>query len=326
MVAPYAQTSASEIVFVCILALQILERAEVKLCPLLLICLNKCNSLFMFRVGCHVSIAGGIWNAPKNAADLGCEVFQMFTRSPQGGPAPKITTETQKQFRKEMKKYNQKDCYIHAPYYINFASAEQKTREASVRVVREELERGSLIRAKYLMTHLGSAKDMPRDEALKVVASGIRAVMRDYKGSTEFLMEISAGAGNIIGDTFEELCQILEYIKIQDFMIYHKVGICLDSAHMFASGYDIKTKDGMAATLNVIKNTVGLDRIKLIHTNDSKVDLNERKDRHDHIGDGKIGIEGFKNLIKLFPEVDFILETKPDKVAQDIKKLKQLRK
>lgn len=277
------------------------------------------------RIGCHVSIAGGIWNAPKNAADLGCEVFQMFTRSPQGGPAPKIDKETIKKFKEEMEKWNQADCYIHAPYYINFASANPKTREASVRVIREELERGSLIGAKYLMTHLGSSKDMPRDEALKVTASGIRVVMRDYKGLTEFLLEISAGSGNIMGDTFDELRQILEYIKTDSVMIYHNVGICLDSAHMFASGYDIKTKAGFKTTLNVIKNTVGLEKIKLIHANDSKVGLGERKDRHDHIGDGKIGIEGFRNLISIFSEADFICETKPDKVKKDITKLKLLR-
>ncbi|MDP3696961.1 MAG: deoxyribonuclease IV [Candidatus Taylorbacteria bacterium] len=278
------------------------------------------------RIGCHVSIAGGIWNAPKNAADLGCEVFQMFTRSPQGGPAPKIDTEVIKKFKEEMAKYGQADCYIHAPYYINFASSEQKIRDASVRVIREELERSSLIGAKYLMTHLGSSKDMSREEALNSTTQAIAEVMENYKGSTEFLLEISAGAGNTIGDTFEELHQIIDFVEGNGVMIYHNLGICLDSAHMFAGGYDIKTKEGFDSTLNVIKNTIGLDRIKVIHANDSKVGLNEHKDRHDHIGDGKIGVDGFKNLVKAFPEIDFILETKHDKVAEDIKKLKELRK
>ncbi len=272
----------------------------------------------MSKIGCHVSIAGGIWNAPKNAADLGCEVFQMFTRSPQGGPAPKIDDEVVEKFKEEMEKWGQENCYIHAPYYINFASAEQKTRDASVRVIREELERGSLVGAKYLMTHLGSSKDLPRDEALKMVASGILAVMKGYKGSTEFLLEISAGAGNVIGDTFEEL----EYILGGN----GKIGICLDSAHMFASGHDIKTKKGFKTTLAVIKETVGLERIKLVHANDSKVGLGEHKDRHDHIGDGKIGEGGFINLMSVFPNVDFILETKPDRVKEDIKTLMRIRK
>lgn len=269
------------------------------------------------KIGCHVSIAGGIWNAPKNAADLGCEIFQMFTRSPQGGSAPKIDKAIAEKFKEEMDKWKQEDCYIHAPYYINFASAKEKTRKASVRIIREELERGTLLGAKCLMTHLGSSKDFSRKEALKMVAFGVKEIMKDYKGSTQFLLEISAGAGNVIGDTFEEL----EFIVGGN----PKIGICLDSAHMFASGYDIKTKSGFDSTINIIEKTLGLKNIKAIHANDSKVGLNEHKDRHDHIGDGKIGVEGFKNLIKSFPEVDFILETKHDKVAQDIKKLKQLR-
>ncbi|OGN00521.1 MAG: hypothetical protein A3B91_01080 [Candidatus Yanofskybacteria bacterium RIFCSPHIGHO2_02_FULL_41_29] len=278
------------------------------------------------KIGCHVSIAGGIWNAPKNAADLGCEVFQMFTRSPQGGPAPKIDKEVVRQFKEEMKKWNQGDCYIHAPYYINFASAKKTIREASVRIVIEELERGSLIGAKYVITHLGSSKDLSCEEALDSTKYAIAQIVEKYKGSTQLLLEISAGAGNVMGDTFEELHQILEYVKEQNVMMYHNIGICLDSAHMFASGYDIKTKDGFNSTLKIIKETVGLKKIRVIHANDSKVDLGERKDRHDHIGDGKIGVEGFKNLIKAFPEVDFILETKPDKVTEDIKKLKLLRR
>jgi len=272
------------------------------------------------KIGCHVSIAGGIVNAPQRAAELGCEVFQMFTRSPQGGKAPEITPEIAKQFKEEMEKWGQKDCYVHAPYYINFASANEATRKASVRVIREELERASLIGARCLMTHLGSAKDVPRDKAMKMVASGIKEIMKGYKGSTEFLLEISAGAGNTIGNTFEEL----EYILRYDSLIYHNVGICIDSAHMFASGYDIKSKEGFKKTVETIKKTVGLGRIKLIHSNDSKIELGGRKDRHDHIGDGKIGREGFVNLMAVF-KCDFIAETKNDKVGEDIKILKNIR-
>jgi deoxyribonuclease-4 len=276
----------------------------------------------MSKVGCHVSIAGGIFEAPKRAADLGCEVFQVFTRSPRGGAAPKLDKEIVKKFREEMEKNSQADFYIHAPYYINFASSNKAIVEASVRIIREELERGSMLGAKCLMTHLGSSKDFSRDEALKMVASAVRAIMKGYKGSTEFLMEISAGSGNVIGDTFQELETIIGNMPAQ---AGDKVGICIDSAHMFAGGYDIKTKDGFDTTVKMIQKTVGLNRIKVIHANDSKVGLGEKKDRHDHIGDGKIGEEGFKNLIKQFSEVDFILETEHDKVAQDIKKLKQLR-
>lgn len=275
----------------------------------------------MSKIGCHVSIAGGIVNAPQRAAELGCEVFQMFTRSPQGGSASKITPEIAKEFKEQMKKHGQEECYIHAPYYINFASSNKKIRSASARVVREELERGSQIGAKYVMFHPGSAKDTDRKEALKITAEGVAKVMDGYAGSTELLLEISAGAGNVMGDTFEELSYILNN---QNSMIYHTIGICLDSAHMFASGYDIKSKEGFKKTIEIIKNTVGVERIKLIHANDSKIELGGRKDRHDHIGDGKIGKEGFVNLMAVF-NCDFIAETKDDKVKEDIKILKNTR-
>ena len=272
----------------------------------------------MKHIGCHVSIAGGIVNAPKRGADLGCEVFQMFSRSPQGGKAPEITAEIIEQFKSEMKENGQKECFIHAPYYINFASSNNAIRASSARVVREELERGSLIGAKYVMFHPGSSKDMDREEALKVTAQGVAKVMDGYKGSTELLLEISAGAGNVMGDTFEELKNIIQMSGYTD------LGICLDTAHIFASGYDIKSEDGFRETIYKIKNTVGLDKIKLIHANDSKIELGGRKDRHEHIGVGKIGEEGFVQLMKQF-NPDFILETEHDRVKEDIQKLKNIR-
>ena len=271
------------------------------------------------KIGCHVSIAGGVQNAPKRAVDLGCEVFQLFTRSPQGGPAPELTRELIAEFKSEMKKWNQENCYIHTPYYINFASVKENVQKASVRVVREELERGSLIGAKYVMTHLGSAKDYDnKDDALDVVAKSVSEIMKDYEGTTIFLLEISAGAGDIIGSTFEEL----EYILRNN---NNSIGICLDSAHMFASGYDIKTDDGFKQTIDQIKATIGLDHIKLIHVNDSMVGLGEKKDRHEHIGEGKIGQEGFVNLMSQFLKIDMVLETDHDRVKEDIKRLKKLR-
>ena len=218
-----------------------------------------------------------------------------------------------------MKKWHQENCYIHTPYYINFASVKENVRKASIKVVREELERGSLIGAKYVMTHLGSAKDYNnKDDALDVVAGSVGEIMKGYDGLTVFLLEISAGAGDIIGSTFEEL----EYILRSN---SNSIGICLDSAHMFASGYDIKTDDGFKQTIDQVEATVGLDRIKLIHANDSMVGLGEKKDRHEHIGEGKIGQEGFVNLMNQFPKIDMILETDHDRVEEDIKKLKKLR-
>ena len=126
------------------------------------------------KLGAHVSIAGGIDKAPANAKKLGCEVFQMFSRSPRGGKAPRLTTEIVKNFQSEMKTSSQAEAYIHTPYYINLASTNARIRNGSIKVIREELERASQLGAKYVMTHLGSANDLPRAQAVKKVIEGIK--------------------------------------------------------------------------------------------------------------------------------------------------------
>ena len=143
------------------------------------------------KFGAHVSAAGGLHRAPENGAKIGCEVIQIFSRPPQGGPAKAITPAVVKEFQSEMKKHKQAECYIHTPYYINLASTNPRIYYGSVKVIRDELERGSLIGAKYVMTHLGSAKDLSRKEAIKKVISGIRQILKGYKGSTILLMDLS---------------------------------------------------------------------------------------------------------------------------------------
>ena len=265
-------------------------------------------------------------NAPQRAAELGCEVFQMFTRSPQGGKAPEITTEISKQFKEEMKKWGQDNCYIHAPYYINLASAKNNIYYGSISVLREELERGSVLGAKYLMTHLGSAKELGRKDALKKVVQGIEKILTGYNGKTKFLIEMSAGAGEIIGDTFEEIYSIIHNTKP---IIQKNIGVCFDTAHVFESGYDLTSVAAVKNTFDQFDKIIGLKYLKLIHVNDSKTALGARVDRHEHLGLGKIGLDGFQALVNepRLKNIDFILETPTDKgVRKDIKLLKQLRK
>ncbi|MBI4415257.1 MAG: TIM barrel protein, partial [Candidatus Kerfeldbacteria bacterium] len=137
----------------------------------------------MMRFGAHVSIAGGVQEAPKNAAAIGCEVFQMFSRSPRGGPAPQLTKDVVDAFRAACEKYRQAAWYIHTPYYINLASSKAAIRSASVRVIREELERGTALGATAVMTHIGSAKDMDEKEAQQLVIQGLRKIVDGYTGS-----------------------------------------------------------------------------------------------------------------------------------------------
>ena len=272
------------------------------------------------RVGLHVSAAGGVQNAPENAKNLGAEVFQFFSRSPRGGPAPAISDAQAREF-KEKCKQNGFESYIHTPYYINFASKKKSLREAAPRIVREELLRGSLLGVKYVMTHLGSAKEYAGattertpNEALNATAEGILHI---YAGtapfSTQLLLEISAGAGSVIGDTFEELAYILKRVGRKD------VHICLDTCHMFASGYDLRTGEAIDTTMKEFRTRLGIAQLKLVHINDSKTGLREHKDRHEHIGKGAIGEEGFKALLRHndFQKVNFVLETKHDTLIHD---------
>jgi len=262
-------------------------------------------------IGSHISAAGGVHNAPKNSADIGGEVFQFFSRSPRGGPAPKLTAGIIAEFKSNMKKYKQKECYIHAPYYINLASSKKNIYHGSIAVLRQELERGSKLGVKYMMVHLGSAKDLGEEKAIRQVIEGINKILTGYKGQTKFLIEISAGSGQIIGDNFKEISLITKNLK---FKIKNYIGICFDTAHAFESGYDLRDKKSVKKTFDEFNRFLGIKNLKLIHANDSKTGLGSRVDRHENIGQGKIGLKGFKAILsdQRLKNVNLITET-PDK-------------
>ncbi|HOZ36235.1 MAG TPA: deoxyribonuclease IV [bacterium] len=278
-------------------------------------------------IGAHISAAGGLENAPANAKKQGCECYQFFSRSPQGGPARKLTPTDLKKFKTANRKLGFENFYLHAPYFINLASSNNRIYYGSISVLREELERGSLLGVKYLMTHLGSAKDLGEKASLKKVVIGLEKVLTDYHGSTKFLIEMSAGSGQIIGDTFEEINAIIHNTHP---IIQKSLGVCFDSAHAFASGYDLRDEKSVQKTFSQFDKTIGLKKLKLIHLNDSKVALGSHSDRHENLGSGQIGLAGFSALIKYLQknklEVDLILETPTDsRRKKDIAILKSLR-
>lgn len=284
----------------------------------------------MMNIGCHVSIAGGVYNAPKNAADLGCETFQIFTRSPQGGPAPEITPEVVEKFQAEMEKYGFHSFVVHCPYYINFGSGKNTTYHGSISVVRQELERTSLLGGSFVMFHTGSGKDLGKKEAIAQAQKGLVKVLDGYKGKTKLLIEIAAGAGEILGDTFEEVAEIMDPIKKHPGF----GGVCFDTQHGFASGYDLRSDKAVKDTFTKFDKVIGLKWLAMSHINDSKIELGGRKDRHEHIGEGEIGKKGFGSLLQYLHSTfnipnsspfPLILETEHDKVEADIKILKSLR-
>jgi len=276
------------------------------------------------NIGAHISAAGDITLAPERSKDIGGECFQFFSRSPQGGQAKELTETIGQKFKANMKKYDQAAAYIHAPYYINFASLNNRIYYGSISVIRAELERGSILGVKYLMFHPGSYKESGEKKGLKLVCEGLEKVLNGYQGKTELLIEMSAGAGSIIGDTYEEIDKIINAVKLKKY----EIGVCFDSAHAFASGYDLRDVKTVKETFSKFDKILGYDKLKLIHANDSKVELNAKKDRHEHIGQGQIGLTGFQAIVNFAKEkkIDLILET-PDLAGRkkDIEILKKLR-
>lgn len=282
------------------------------------------------KVGLHVSAAGGLSNAPENAKAMGAECFQFFSRSPRGGGAAPITDEQAALFRKRSEEYGF-ESYIHTPYYINFASKNNKIYHGSINAVREELIRGTKLGVKYVVTHLGSAKDHVTDtdsstvppEAIAQAIEGLKKIFEtDEKLTTELLLEISAGAGAVLGDSFDELATLLEGLDRKD------VHVCLDTCHMFASGYDLRTEEALEHTMKQFRAKIGTKHLKLVHMNDSKKELGSHRDLHEHMGMGAIGETGFMALLKHadFQNVNFILETKHDEfIEKDLKFLQDNR-
>jgi deoxyribonuclease-4 len=276
------------------------------------------------KIGAHVSIAGGVQNAPLNAQKAACETFQCFTRSPQGGPAPVLTDEVVAAFRRNMAAANIDHFSLHAPYYINIASLENRIRHSSITVIRDELERGSQLGASYLMFHPGSYTNQTFDEALGRVHKALATILDGYAGSCKLLIEISAGSGNVLGDTFREVADMMAPVKDAPGF----GGVCFDTCHAFASGYDFTTPEAADGVLREFDTTIGLEWLKLTHVNDSKFGLGTHRDRHDHIGKGMIGTAGIAALLRTpaFSSIDWILETESEGQDEDIRALKNIRK
>ncbi|MGE5392517.1 MAG: deoxyribonuclease IV, partial [Candidatus Saccharibacteria bacterium] len=271
------------------------------------------------KIGIHVSIAGGLWNAPLNAGRVGAEVFQIFSRSPHGGKPAPITPETAAKFKAAMDENGMKDFYIHTPYYINLSSTKNNIYYGSVSVIREELERGSALGCRAVMTHLGSFGELTDEEGLARVVKGLVKILDGYKGKTRLLLEISAGAGRVVGDTFEELAAILDDKQLKKY----EVGICLDTCHLFASGYRIDTEDGLKDALARFDSLIGFERLGVLHINDSKGALGSHLDRHENIGSGKIGLPAFERMARhpKLKKLDWILETPKDNPKDDLRNI-----
>lgn len=287
------------------------------------------------KFGAHISIAGGIEKAPKRAHGLDCECFQMFSRSPHGGKVVEITKQKSDEFKDECRKYGLKNYYIHTPYYINLASENNRIYYGSISAIRKELEVADLIGARAVVTHLGSASGLGKIESEKKLIRGLVKIFQrspsSQKSGTEeikfrpmLLLEITAGSGEIMGDTFEEMALFIRETEKE--IKKNKLGVCFDTAHAFASGYDLRTKKAVKKTIDSFDKIIGIERLGLVHCNDSLADLGSHVDRHDNIGNGKIGLAGFEAILSdaRLKKMDFIIETPNGKEKEDIGILRNL--
>jgi deoxyribonuclease IV len=286
-------------------------------------------------LGVHTSIAGGMSNAVRSAAAKGCAAFQIFARNPRGWLERPLASEEIKEFRRAREHAALWPLAIHSVYLINLAAQDPIVQARSRLAFRQEIERSLALGADYLVVHPGNPRTVPAEAGILTAIESVREAARGLKlrgaaaGATSagrkngltILIENTAGQGSSIGCNFEQVADILA--GLDDL----PVGVCLDTAHTFASGYDISTERGLSSTIRAITRTFGFDRIKLIHSNDSKSALGSRVDRHQHIGLGHIGSEAFRRLSAnlKFRRVPFILETPVDGERNDEWNINRLR-
>jgi deoxyribonuclease-4 len=279
----------------------------------------------IMQIGIHVSIADSISNAVVNAITLGCNAFQIFTRNPRGWTAKELSTNDAKDFREKLSSstIDRFATVAHMPYLPNLSSPDNVITSKSLSSLIEELERCSQLGIPYLVTHLGSHKGTGDQKGIEKLVENFTKAVKNSPDDVMILLENTAGQKNSVGSDFEQLASILFQLKPAK-----RFGICLDTCHAFAAGYDLRTEKSTKSTLEEFDKFVGIDHLKIIHLNDSKGEIGCNKDRHDHIGLGKIGETGLRHVVRFAnsKKVPVILETPIDDRRDafgNIKKVKE---
>jgi deoxyribonuclease IV len=244
------------------------------------------------RLGAHVSGGGGLKAVPTKARDIGCEGVQIFASSPQMWRLPAHKPEDAAAFKLACGEACLGPIAIHAIYLVNPASENPEHREKTVRSLVATLQAADLLGAEMVITHLGSAGGSERGEALDRACRVFAEVLEEYAGEARLLFETSAGAGATMGGTFDELGEMIRRVGSPP-----NLGACMDTAHVFTAGYDLRTADDLERTLEAFDQHVGLDRLGAVHLNDSKAPFGSNKDRHENLGDGQIGLEALARFV-----------------------------
>ena len=274
------------------------------------------------RFGFHISIAGGFSKVVERAKVRGCETIQFFSRNPRGWKYSPLNRNEVEEFRSSIKSSGLFPIFLHLPYLPNIASLKSKFYKQSIHSIATDLQRAEQLGAQYLIIHIGHRMETSEDEAIEAVSQGIDQAFERVRNSVILLLENTAGQGTEIGYNFEQMQKIIDAVKGKK-----RIGVCLDTAYAFEAGYDLSNKDGLERTLENFDQTIGLKRLHLLHLNDSKAPLGSRKDRHWHIGEGYIGLEGFRYLINhpLLKHLPGIMETPRKDTVEDLENMKVIR-
>lgn len=271
------------------------------------------------KLGFHVSIAGGFSRSLERAQDLGCTCMQIFSRNPRGWAVKPLDRNDVSEFRKAREKLGIAPVFVHTNYLINLASIRPDLYVKSIEQFVIDLERAEALGAEYLVTHMGSAAGQKEEWMIERVADAIAMAAKLHPPKATVLLENTAGETGDIGHTLEQVKQVIS--RVNDTA---QIGICYDTCHGFAAGYDIRNQQNIDALAQSIENTVGLERLRGMHLNDALRDYNSRVDRHWHIGEGKIGLDGFRLLLNhpVFKDVPKIMETPKDTEEDDPRNMK----
>ncbi len=265
------------------------------------------------KIGFHLSVAGGINLAIDKAAELGINALQVFLKNSNRWTAPPLPEKDINTFKEKWKSYPDLSICAHTGYLINPAGDGENLKKSLI-LLEDEIARAEVLGIKKLVLHPGNHKGAGIEEGIKQVAFNIDSVLERDDSGVEILLETTAGQGSSVGHRFEHIRDIISASKYQN-----RFGVCLDTCHIFAAGYDITTEMGYRNTIEEFDKIIGIDKLKLFHLNDSKKGCGSKVDRHDHIGLGLIGSEGISYFLNdgRFDNADFILETPDDEIRSD---------
>jgi len=274
------------------------------------------------RIGFHAPIKGGLHEALIIAKETGCDTVQLFSRNPRGWMAKPLTVESVELFRETRRRLKLTPVVIHCNYLVNLAATDAAFLAKSRESFREEVERSLLLGVDYLVVHPGSSRGACEADGIALCAKSLKLACKGLKlDGLKILLENTAGQGECIGHRFEHLRAIMDACPSLP------LGVCLDTAHAFTAGYDIREEDGLETTIQWLNHTVGTRNVRAIHFNDSRAPYNSRVDRHWHIGEGHIGAEALARVAQhpKLAHAAFILETPYDDPRADLKNLEALR-